>query len=486
LNQLSPEIFSQWLDHSPDLPGISEVFPKQFPYLLESTSRGALGLHSLLLFAGDEVLVLEADDDISGPGTGDSFFERFESWYQSERTEHRTEEGDTVISQTVIPQTVIPFTGGWFVYLGYEMAAQVESTLDLPPNRTGMPNAIAHRCHGAVIVFHDPQDPARDRSVAVAESEAVLAQIVSCVDSRPVHIQDAGQGELSSLDEEDPQQYMASVSRIHEYLLAGDVFQVNISRSWSGAFCSDVDPLALYQSLRHFNPAPFAGLLRWQDSMILSSSPERLVQTRDGNIQTRPIAGTRPRGANTGQDQALSDDLISNLKERAEHIMLIDLERNDLGRVCKPGTVEVNELMVVESFAHVHHIVSNVRGELLGDTSPVDAIKAVFPGGTITGCPKVRCMEIIAELEGEGRGYYTGSMGYLGCDGSMDLNILIRSMLVQGRDFEFRTGGGIVADSVPEHEVCETRDKARGMLMAIESGGKPANAGEGEKTCLNA
>jgi anthranilate synthase component 1 len=464
--------FSQWLDHSPDLPGLCGAFPNQFPYLLESSARGALGSHSLLLFAGDEVLVLDADGGVSGPGAGDSFFERLESWYQSERTGFR--------------ETNLPFTGGWFVYLGYEMAAEIESTLDLPPNRTGMPDAIAHRCRGAIIIFHDPQDPARDRSLAVAESNAELAQIIACIDRGPVQAGNAGVGELSSLDEEDPQRYTASVSRIHDYLLAGDVFQVNISRSWSGAFCSDADPLVLYQALQQFNPAPFAGLLRWRDSVILSSSPERLVQIRDGHIQARPIAGTRPRGADTGQDQALSDELISNLKERAEHIMLIDLERNDLGRVCKSGTVEVNELMVVESFAHVHHIVSNVRGELFDDASPVDGIRAVFPGGTITGCPKVRCMEIIAELEGRGRGYYTGSMGYLGRDGSLDLNILIRSMLVQGRHFQFRTGGGIVADSVADHEVRETRDKARGMLLAVESHGKFVNAGEGEKTCLNA
>jgi anthranilate synthase component 1 len=212
--------------------------------------------------------------------------------------------------------------------------------------------------------------------------------------------------------------------------------------------------------------------MRWGEDFLLSSSPERLVQVHGRTVQTRPIAGTRPRGLDDAQDRALSDELIGNLKERAEHVMLIDLERNDLGRVCRAGTVEVNELMVVETFAHVHHIVSNVRGELRAGASPVDAVKAVFPGGTITGCPKVRCMEIIAELEGEGRGFYTGSMGYLGRDGRMDLNILIRSMLVHGAEFRFRTGAGIVADSVPEQEVKETADKARGMLLAVESHGK--------------
>jgi anthranilate synthase component 1 len=212
--------------------------------------------------------------------------------------------------------------------------------------------------------------------------------------------------------------------------------------------------------------------MRWGRHFLLSSSPERLVQTRGGTVQTRPIAGTRPRGADRAQDQALSEELIGNLKERAEHVMLIDLERNDLGRVCRPGTVTVDELMVVETYAHVHHIVSNVRGELVAGAGPVEAMKAVFPGGTITGCPKVRCMQIIAELEGEGRGFYTGSMGYLGRDGSMDLNILIRSMLVNGARFSFRTGAGIVADSEAEKEVRETADKARGMLLAVESHGR--------------
>jgi anthranilate synthase component 1 len=461
VNSVGPGCFFQWLDHVPDLLDISEAFPDQFPYLLESSARGALGSHSLLLFAGDEVLVLDPDDGLTGPGPGNSFFERFESWYQREQTD------TTEIKEDQSP--LIPFAGGWFVYLGYEMAGEVESSLSLPPNRSGMPDAIAHRCHGAIIVFHDPQDPARDRSLAVAESVSVLDRIRSRLERTPVLAQSDAAAELVSLSEEDPASYEDSVARIHEYLLAGDVFQVNISRPWTGTFQTPIEVAALYRSLRYCNPAPFAGKLRWRDKVMLSSSPERLVQIKNGEIQTRPIAGTRPRGDNVERDQALSSELIGNLKERAEHIMLIDLERNDLGRVCKPGTVEVDELMVVESYAHVHHIVSNVRGELLDNASPIDAIKAVFPGGTITGCPKVRCMEIIAELEQEGRGFYTGSMGYLGRDGNMDLNILIRSMLVQGRGFSLRTGGGIVADSVAGQEVLETRDKARGMLLAVES-----------------
>jgi anthranilate synthase component 1 len=315
------------------------------------------------------------------------------------------------------------------------------------------------------------QDAAGHPAVAVAETEELLADLMAFLDSESEldlpAVSDTV-GALENLCEENPERFKNSVSRIHDYLLAGDIFQVNISRPWTGAFLHEADPGAVYRSLRQTNPAPFAGMMRWQNRIMLSSSPERLVQIKGCRIQTRPIAGTRPRGSDEQRDRALSAELLENLKERAEHIMLIDLERNDLGRVCKPGTVEVNELMVVETYAHVHHIVSNVRGELKPEASPIDAIKAVFPGGTITGCPKVRCMEIIAELEKDGRGFYTGSMGYLGRNGNMDLNILIRSMLVHGRDFSFRTGGGIVADSVPELEVMETKDKARGMLLAIE------------------
>ncbi len=459
-----PGYCRKWLDQVPDLLRLSKAFPQRFPYLLENVAHGNRGGMSLLLFATGEVLVSESQGPPQGPGEGNTFLDRFESWYQQEKRERS--------GNSFPDDAALPFPGGWFVYLGYELAAEVEPTLSLPANTSGLPDAIAHRCPGAVIVFHGP---ARERAVAVAESPEIMDEMLSCLHARssvqftratpPVPA-------LSELVEENPERFKSSVRRILDYLVAGDVFQVNISRPWTGEFQSEPDPYGVYESLRQTNPAPFAGVMRWGDNVLLSSSPERLIQTRGRNVQTRPIAGTRPRGGNEARDRQLSDELISNLKERAEHVMLIDLERNDLGRVCLPGTIEVNELMVVETFAHVHHIVSNVRGELREDASPVDAIRAVFPGGTITGCPKVRCMEIIAELEGEGRGFYTGSMGYLGRDGSMDLNILIRSILVRKRQFSFRTGAGIVADSVPEEEVIETADKARGMLLAVEPHGE--------------
>jgi anthranilate synthase component 1 len=307
----------------------------------------------------------------------------------------------------------------------------------------------------------------KPRAEVIAETPEVLAAILHCLD-RPRNLASKGFPPVVQLQSEDPDRFKSAVRKILKYLRDGDVFQVNISRRWSGQFAGPPSAAAIYRRLCNNNPAPFAGLMRWGSTALLSSSPERLVQISGRRVQTRPIAGTRPRGVNPDHDLALAQELIDNAKERAEHIMLIDLERNDLGRVCKPGSIEVNELMVVETYAHVHHIVSNVRGELLPGASPVETIKAIFPGGTITGCPKVRCMEIIAELEPEGRGFYTGSMGYLGRNGDMDLNILIRSMLLEGEQVSFRTGAGIVADSDPERELQETQDKARGLLLALE------------------
>ncbi|MDQ3230124.1 MAG: aminodeoxychorismate synthase component I, partial [Pseudomonadota bacterium] len=269
-----------------------------------------------------------------------------------------------------------------------------------------------------------------------------------------------------AIEEDDPEQFTTGVTRILDYLSAGDVFQVNLSRGWRARFDTDIDPAALHARLREANPAPFAGLLAGDGWAVVSASPERLVSVRGDVVETRPIAGTRPRF--TGDDDAARiRELVGHPKERAEHVMLIDLERNDLGRVCVAGSVEVDELMTVESYAHVHHIVSNVRGRLRDDATPGAVIRAVFPGGTITGCPKVRCMQIIAEIEGIGRGTYTGAMGWLNRDGDLDLNILIRSAEIEGSKLRFRAGAGIVADSDPQRELDETRAKARGMLKAL-------------------
>ena len=263
-------------------------------------------------------------------------------------------------------------------------------------------------------------------------------------------------------------EYEEVVARTREYVYAGDIFQANLSQRLDGMYA--MPSLHLYQTLRTVNPSPFAGYLHFGDYELISSSPERLVSLdRDGWAETRPIAGTRPRGDRRPEDDALTDELNLDPKDRAEHIMLVDLERNDLGKVCEYGTVRVSELMVNEYYSHVIHIVSNVRGHLHPERDAVDLAKAMFPGGTITGCPKVRCMEIVDELETVRRGPYTGSFGWIAAD-TLDLNIVIRTLVRVGDRLFLQVGGGIVADSVPAREYGETLHKAAGMLRAVSAG----------------
>jgi anthranilate synthase component 1 len=432
-----------------DLPGIAIALPEHYPFLLDSAASGPLSEYSLLLRSGGEELCLHGDGHLSGPGGSGGFLDRLNDWFQQ-------------LKRSEDPASAWPFNGGWFVYLGYELAAEIEPVVNFIPANDGFPTAFAHRCDA--VIYSLPDQPGILH--LVAEEESVLQEMRAEIENlQPVAERELAK--LTSLVPDPPQDFTSAVDQVHEYILDGDVFQVNLSRAWHGQFGERANSGALYRSLRRNNPAPFGGMVHWNDFVLMSSSPERLVSSRRGEVQSRPIAGTRPRGGDDDTDQALSRELLTNPKERAEHIMLIDLERNDLGRVCQTGTVEVDELMVVESYEHVHHIVSNVRGRLRSDATPVDVMRAVFPGGTITGCPKVRCMEIIAELECRGRSFYTGSFGYLGLDGCMDLNILIRSMLLHDRQISFRTGAGIVSDSDPERELEETGDKARGLLHAL-------------------
>ncbi len=266
-------------------------------------------------------------------------------------------------------------------------------------------------------------------------------------------------------------EFEAIVRRTIEYIYAGDVYQVNLSQRLRVPFSEH--PFILYQRLRDINPSPFAAYLDLGNFQLVSSSPERLVMLRGEEATTRPIAGTRPRGDDDKEEKKLSEHLLLDIKERAEHIMLVDLERNDLGKICTYGTVRANELMVLERYSHVIHIVSNIKGELSKGKDQFDLIQAMFPGGTITGCPKVRCMEIIEELEPVRRGPYTGSIGYFGFNGEMDMNIIIRTILLK-KPFAFaQVGAGIVADSKPEREYFETLHKAEAMLKALNATSYP-------------
>ena len=439
-----------------DLLALHRLAPERYPALFESTAHGTVhGRWDLLLVAEGAQLRLGADGttrDATGQALEGSFLGLLDAAWAAARRPGR--EG-----------AALPFEGGWALLLDYELASQVEPVLDLPMRADDKPVALALRCPAAIL-----RDRRDGRCVAVAEPghEALLATLAADVDAATALAPLPAWQAPVALAEDAPARFTGSVERVLDYLRAGDVFQANISRAWEARFAAPQAPAALFERLRRANPAPFAGLFAAAGRAVVSSSPERLVCVHGERVETRPIAGTRPRFAGD-DDAARIRELVGHPKERAEHVMLIDLERNDLGRICRAGTVEVDELMSVESYAHVHHIVSNVRGLLRADTTPGEVIAAVFPGGTITGCPKVRCMQIIAELEAEARGAYTGAFGWLGSDGDMDLNILIRTAEVDGERVRFRTGAGIVVDSDPLRELDETRAKARGLLRALEA-----------------
>ncbi len=420
--------------------------------MLESVAHGtAQSQFDILFCAPEDWLVLERTGLMTlnnDPLASDDFLVVLDQQWQKNRS-------------TIKPEVTLPFHGGWFVYLGYELAAHIEPSIQSYHDPV-LPVAFATRITTALI-----RDHAQSCLYLVSNDKSKLDELTDDLEA-----DNSVNDSLLSfrhIEEEDAQRFISGVERIKRYIYEGDIFQVNLSRGWEAQACEPFTSASLYQRLRKSNPAPFSALVRYSNKTIISSSPERLVHTEGMCVQTRPIAGTRPRAQNNHEDQQLATELMDNVKERAEHIMLIDLERNDLGRVCQPGSIEVDALMVRESYAHVHHIVSNIRGQLRDGTMPGEVIRAVFPGGTITGCPKVRCMEIIHELEGEARGAYTGSVGYINDNGDMDLNILIRSLVSDGKTVKFRAGGGIVADSVAEREVDETRSKAKGLLLALQS-----------------
>ncbi|PLX88079.1 MAG: anthranilate synthase component I [Desulfuromonas sp.] len=263
-----------------------------------------------------------------------------------------------------------------------------------------------------------------------------------------------------------PDAFRAAVERCKEYIRAGDIFQVVLSQRFSGDL--QADPFDIYRALRTINPSPYMFFLRFDDTLVVGASPEVLVRKEGDRVDVRPIAGTRPRGATTEEDQHLEEDLLADPKECAEHIMLVDLGRNDVGRVSVGGSVEVSELMVIERYSHVMHIVSNVCGRLRPELDAFDVFRAAFPAGTLSGSPKIRAMEIIDELEPSRRGVYGGAVGYFSFSGNMDLAIAIRTLVVEGDRVHLQAGAGIVADSDPEMEYQETLNKARGVKRAIE------------------
>ncbi len=461
------------LDSHPDFVALHRLDPERYPFMLESVAHGtSQGRYDILFAFPQQDIALHANEN--GLSDAPDFLSQLDQQLAPAGRVDQERDNDCFGAQSATGpdgDVVLPFRGGWFIYLGYELAAQIEPTLDLPLPQD-QPIAYAVRIPVAIVHCHISQRTwmlaERDYAACLGELEEDLGEI----HTREVTVRALLEKPLRS---DPPEHFVAAVKTAKQHIIDGDVFQANLSRAWHGDVIDSWHDAEMYRRLRQANPAPFAGLAVWKDMAIISSSPERLIALHDGCIDTRPIAGTRPRGDESTADEALWRELIGHPKERAEHVMLIDLERNDIGRVCQAGSVEVNEMMVIESYAHVHHIVSNVRGRLRDGVTVGEAIRATFPGGTITGCPKVRCMQIIAELEKTPRGPYTGSMGYFNHDGSGDLNILIRTIVRNRKKVSLRAGAGIVFDSDPQKELEETGFKAEGLVRAIipsgDSGG---------------
>lgn len=457
---IPPGYVCRRLTYIPDLVALHSRLPERYPHLLASVADGTPRARYDMLFAfPGETLTLEADSQLyrngQRQGHGD-FLETFEREWQAK---------SFAVPDYLSSPDQLPFTGGWFVFFGYEMVSQIEPTVTGIKFDSAFPVACAVRIPAALIV-----DRARQQSWLMCETECA-AELMPQLEEDVLAASTAATDDafpVMEASEEASRDFLENVKVVQEYIRAGDVFQVNLSRLWRAKLLSPVSSSRLFRRLCAANPGPFAGMMTWDnDRAVISSSPERLVAVRGNRVHTRPIAGTFPRSPDPVHDLALSQDLLRHPKERAEHVMLIDLERNDLGRVCRTGSIRVSEFMTLESYRHVHHIVSEVSGELKEHMTPAKVIRAVFPGGTITGCPKVRCMQIIAELERAPRGAYTGAMGYINHDGSLDLNILIRTIVRSGQNISLRAGAGIVADSVPERELAETRAKARGLLVAL-------------------
>ncbi len=391
------------------------------------------------------------------------------------------------LTQKLAPRTrldlPIPFWGGAMGYLGYDAGRYIEKLPTLAEDDLLLPElyfifpevllAFDHMSRELYVVVNKLVGSNVKKSYEEASEK--LKAVCFLLSKEPPYSKNSKRVKPLPIFKQDKSLMLTSniaqpefgniVERIKAYIRAGDVYQVNISQRLEVPFTGD--SFLLYERLKKINPSPFASYLDCGDFQLVSSSPERLIMLRKGFAQTRPIAGTRRRGEDFTEDSELSSDLILDEKERAEHIMLVDLERNDLGRVCKFGSVKVSELMVLEKYSHVIHIVSNVKGTLRTGKDQFDLIQAMFPGGTITGCPKVRCMEIIEELEPVRRGPYTGSIGYFGFNGNIDMNIIIRTFVVKDKRAYIQVGAGIVIDSKPTREYFETLSKADALLTAV-------------------
>ena len=449
--------------------------PGRPSFLLES-GKGGEGIARWSFLGSDPYLVL------TGQGSGYTLCSR-------DRT--TTHEGNPFTaladlmraSRMPRPEGLPPFFGGAVGYLSYDAVRRFERLPNLATDDLLTPDiqwafidlltALDHQERTLHLIFAPPMDRlmGEPREKLYREGCDRLAELEARLSVPARDLDTPTPGACAIAPGQSQTEYMARVGHIQEYIRTGDIYQANLSHRFTvdlaGSQATAEQGASLYRRLRQVNPSPFAGLLTFDDLSLVSSSPERLVRLQGRQVNTRPIAGTRPRGRSLAEDRRLAEELLTNQKERAEHLMLVDLERNDLGRVCRYGTVRADEFMVIERYSHVSHIVSNVTGTLREGLDGFDLIPAVFPGGTITGVPKIRCMEIIEQIEPVRRGPYTGSLGYLSWSGDLDLNIIIRTLvLTKGRGY-LQVGAGIVADSDPAREYEETLFKAEALLKAL-------------------
>ncbi len=373
------------------------------------------------------------------------------------------------------PPAGLPFTGGAVGWFGYDLARRIERLPTLAKDAEGLPEMAIGIFDWALIVDHAEQ---RSWLVGAERDTRTCARWPRLVEQFSAASPRFAADKTAALPATDPLRaiaplrsnlsdaaYAAAFERVQAYIRAGDCYQVNLAQRFAAP--AEGDPWAAYCRLRESNPAPFSAYLKTPFGEVLSSSPERFLSLRHGQVETQPIKGTRPRGANATEDAALRQALSQSEKDRAENLMIVDLLRNDLGRVCRPGSIQVPGLFATETYASVHHLVSTVRGELRDGEDATSLLRACFPGGSITGAPKIRAMEIIEELEPHRRGVYCGAIGYLGFDGAMDTNIAIRTIVHSAGQVRFWAGGGLVVDSDPEQEYRETFDKAHRLIQLL-------------------
>ncbi|WP_145413270.1 aminodeoxychorismate synthase component I [Paenibacillus xylanexedens] len=460
------QVYLEEVDNPYDALDTYKLFcEERYSFLLDSSKQddrlgrySFIGANPFLVIQSESSLVEIKDENGVSIREGNPFDE-LKRALKSYHIEHRTG---------------LPFVGGAVGFLSYDLCHQIEDLPKTAVDELHLPEMMMGFYDGIIVMDHHAEKcyavsaglPEGDMDTARKRVKELKERIINGIVTDTSTWDDAYLGNEVQLEANfTPEEYDQAICKIKDYIRKGDIYQVNMTQCFTAPL--NRHPLNLYDTLRKINPAPFAAYLDLEEFQLVSNSPERFLQLREGIVETRPIKGTMPRGDTPEEDELNRKNLTESVKDQAENLMIVDLMRNDLGRVCEFGSVEVPELFAIEAYSNVFHMVSTVTGNLLDGKDAVDCLTATFPGGSITGAPKVRAMEIIDELEPSRRHVYTGSIGYIGFDGDMDMNIVIRTILVKGQQARYQVGGGIVWDSIPENEYQETLFKGRALQKAL-------------------